>query len=270
MNPQQQRIQYRHKLLDSAKESGISVKRENKTQNKTKSLNKVDLAGIIAESRRLEQLMIHEDVARQSGYRQIAGVDEAGRGPLAGPVVAAACLIPADLCVLGIDDSKKLSSQMREEIFECLVADSRILYGIGIIEAQEIDAMNIHQASLKAMLLAIAAMPQLPDYLLIDGFKLPHPTIPAQKIVGGDALSQSIAAASILAKVTRDRVMITYHQQWPQYSFQQHKGYPTSQHIEALKVHGPCPIHRRTFAPVKEVIPVHVHGEGCKETKYCK
>ena len=203
------------------------------------------------EWRRLTALTRFETEARGRGFKAIAGIDEAGRGPLAGPVLAAACMIPADVFFAGIDDSKKLTPQKREELYKKIVTHELVIYAIGMISHEEIDRVNIYQASIQAMLQAVAALSQQPDYLLVDGLNLPHPVIQAQKIIEGDALSQSIAAASILAKVTRDRMMEDYHQQWPEYGFHQHKGYGTQRHLDALARHGPCPIHRRTFEPVR-------------------
>lgn len=202
------------------------------------------------EWRRLCNLTSFEDEARLQGYQHIAGIDEAGRGPLAGPVVAAACIIPAGVYFSGIDDSKKLLPKEREALFEQITSST--VYALGLISALEIDRINIYQATIRAMLQAVAALAVTPDFLLVDGMKLAHPKISCQKIIGGDAKSQSIAAASILAKVTRDRLMEEFDLQWPHYGFKQHKGYATPQHLEALDVHGPCFIHRMTFEPLKE------------------
>jgi ribonuclease HII len=202
------------------------------------------------ERRRLAALVRFEGEARQNGYATIAGIDEAGRGPLAGPVLAAACIIPGDLFFAGIDDSKKLLPKKREELYDQITKHKAVIYAVGMASHEDIDRINIYQATIQAMLQAIAALAQTPDFLLVDGLKLPHPLIPCQKIIGGDALSQSIAAASIIAKVTRDRLMTDYHAQWPQYGFDHHKGYSTRAHLEALARHGPCPIHRKSFEPI--------------------
>jgi ribonuclease HII len=206
------------------------------------------------EWRRLQELNSYERAARQQGYKYIAGIDEAGRGPLAGPVLAAACLIPEDVFLPGIDDSKQLSALQRESLFETIVSNPWISYAIASASHQEIDQHNIYQSSILAMLRAVESLPQKPDYLLVDGMKLPGMSIPCEKIVAGDSKSQSIAAASVLAKVTRDRLMKEYHLQWPQYGFDKHKGYGTPQHLEALKTHGPCLIHRLTFEPLKSAL----------------
>lgn len=205
------------------------------------------------ERRRLETLTLFEQEARLQGHHFIAGIDEAGRGPLAGPVVAAACIIPEDTFFCGIDDSKKLSPKEREILFDQLTA--KTVYALGVATVQEIDRINIYQATILAMLRAVAALAQMPHILLVDGMHLPHPSITSKKIIGGDAKSQSIAAASILAKVTRDRMMEELDLQWPQYGFKQHKGYGTAGHFKAIEMHGPCAtIHRMTFAPFKPVV----------------
>lgn len=201
------------------------------------------------EKARLDELTRYEAEARAQGYRLIAGIDEAGRGPLAGPVVAAACIIPEGIFFEGINDSKQLSPKQRCHLYESLISHPSIVYGIGSSDAREIDEVNIYQATILAMLRAVEALTTHPDYLLVDGMKLPHPTIPVLKIIKGDTLSQSIAAASILAKETRDRLMGEYHERWPEYHFDRHKGYGTEKHLEALSLHGPCPIHRLSFAP---------------------
>lgn len=203
------------------------------------------------EALRLQQMMIYEEAAYQQGYKTLAGLDEAGRGPLAGPVVAAACILPRGLLVAHVDDSKKLTAKVREKLFERLTTDPSIVYAVGIIETDEIDRLNIYQATIRAMLQAVDKLAVDPDCLLVDGMGLPHPFLPCQRIVKGDQLSQSIAAASIIAKETRDRLMRGYHKQWPLYGFHQHKGYATAQHLQALEHHGPCPIHRHSFHPVR-------------------
>ncbi|MCE5317161.1 MAG: ribonuclease HII [Parachlamydia sp.] len=204
------------------------------------------------ERRRLQELVKIEKAARREGYKSIAGIDEAGRGPLAGPVVAAACVIPANLCFIGINDSKQLTPLKRKSLFEEITHHPKVAYAVGIISQEEIDSINIYQATIQAMLQAVQALISIPDLLLVDGMNLPHPAIPCRRIVGGDALVHCIAAASVVAKETRDRLMVEYHSQWPEYGFDQHKGYGTAQHMEAIQKHGPCPIHRRSFAPFKE------------------
>lgn len=201
------------------------------------------------EQARLGILVQFEGEARRQGYQLVAGIDEAGRGPLAGPVLAAACMIPDGIYFPGIDDSKKLTPAQRDVLYVKITSCAGVCYGIGLSSVAEIDEINIFQATIRAMLRAVAALVNVPDYLLVDGMNLPHPSIPCLKIIEGDAKSQSIAAASILAKVTRDRMMEEYDQHWPQYGFKQHKGYGTRQHLDAISVHGACPIHRTTFSP---------------------
>ena len=206
------------------------------------------------ETARLKKLTAYEARARLQGYQWIAGIDEAGRGPLAGPVVAAACIIPEGVYLSGINDSKKLTSEKREELYEKIRENPAILSGIGIVEAVIIDQVNILQATFQAMVAAIAQLSQKPDYILIDGNQLPirlKLELPCEGIVEGDSLSQSVMAAGILAKVTRDRIMLEHHKTWPDYSFDEHKGYGTGKHLESLKRLGPCPIHRRSFEPVQ-------------------
>ena len=204
----------------------------------------------LEEWHRLLSLITFEETARKDGYKAIAGIDEAGRGPLAGPVVAAACIIPSKMFFPGVDDSKKLTPKARAALFKKITASKRVCYGVGIISHEEIDKINIYQATIQAMLQAITKLAKEPDFLLVDGMKLLHPSIPCQKIIAGDSKSQSIAAASIIAKETRDQLMVEYHEQWPHYGFAQHKGYATQEHIAAINKHGPCPIHRLTFNKV--------------------
>lgn len=186
------------------------------------------------------------------GFRVIAGLDEAGRGPLAGPVVAAAVVLPKRARLQGVDDSKKLSAGQREEAFSLLNEKARAV-GIGIVEAHEIDRLNILQASLKAMQLAVENLPVRPDFLLIDGIHSLSLPLAQQAIPKGDQRCLSIAAASIMAKVTRDRLMMAYHDQYPQYNFAQHKGYGTKEHLQAIRKYGCCPLHRQSFRAIYQL-----------------
>jgi len=178
-----------------------------------------------------------------------AGVDEAGRGPLAGPVVAAAVILPKECEINGLNDSKKLSSQKREFLFDQIIRLS-VSIGVGIVEPGEIDRINILRGALLAMEGAVMKLNPKPDFLLIDGNIKTSLLIPQETVIGGDSTCNSIAAASIIAKVTRDLIMYDYHNIHPEYNFKKHKGYPTKEHFEALKKFGPCPIHRRTFKGV--------------------
>ncbi len=195
-----------------------------------------------------------EKIAHNSGFIYVAGVDEVGRGPLAGPVMAAAVILPTGLHISGIDDSKKLSPQKLEILFDVISARA-IAIGIGVIEPDIIDRINILQATRLAMLNAVEQLKQQPDYLLIDGITPINTTIPQKTIKKGDSLSISIAAASIIAKVTRDRLMVEMDRLYPGYGFAGHKGYGSSLHMEAIRRLGPSPIHRLTFGGVKEHIP---------------
>jgi len=183
------------------------------------------------------------------GFGCVAGVDEAGRGPLAGPVVAAAVIFPQELFLEGVDDSKKLSAAKRENLF-ALISEKALSIGVGIVEHEIIDRINILQATILAMRKALEALSFIPEYALIDGKSFRHETLRFQTIVDGDAKSFTIAAASIIAKVTRDRMMCELDMCFPQYGFAQHKGYGTRKHIDAIRKYGPCAIHRKSFHPV--------------------
>lgn len=192
-----------------------------------------------------------EDQARQKGARRVAGVDEVGRGPLAGPVVAAAVVLPTDFQPDGINDSKKLTERKRLAAFE-RICDQAVGIGLGVIDAEVIDRINILQASLLSMAVAIDRLVPQPDYLLVDGNQPVKRAIAQKTLVRGDSRSVSIAAASIVAKVTRDRLMKDYHRLYPAYGFSRHKGYPTRVHRDALDAFGSCPIHRCSFKGVPD------------------
>lgn len=195
----------------------------------------------------------------RQGFKVVAGTDEAGRGPLAGPVVAAAVVLPRRCNYLIYLDSKELAAGRRQELLAELHG-IKALIGVGICEAPEIDRLNILQASLLAMKKALSALALAPDFLLVDG-KFPVPArLPQQTLIKGEKRSASIAAASIVAKETRDRLMEEYHRSYPQYNFARHKGYPTAEHRRLLGEHGPCPIHRRTFRGVREHWPAGEDG----------
>lgn len=186
----------------------------------------------------------------QEGFCLVAGVDEAGRGPLAGPVVASACILSPDAFFEGLDDSKKLSARQREKLYFSITAVS--VWSVGIVDSITVDEINILQATFKAMQIALENLPLKPDFVLFDGNRAPKCEIPYEAIIDGDALHASIAAASILAKYTRDRLMFEFHKKWPDYRFDLHKGYGTELHLKKLKEHGPCPIHRHSFRPVRD------------------
>ena len=187
-----------------------------------------------------------EKIAYKEGYKLIAGVDEAGRGPLAGPVVAAAVILPFDYMNAEINDSKQLSAAKREKLYEIINKDA-VSIGTGIVDTEIIDHLNILQATLQAMREAVLELSTSPDFLLIDGLHRVPVITPQKPVVKGDSLSISIAAASIIAKVSRDRIMEIYHRQFPQYNFRQNKGYGTKEHCDAIKQFGICKIHRKSF-----------------------
>jgi len=200
-----------------------------------------------SEQERLLELVKLEREALSQGFSSIAGIDEAGRGPLAGPVVAAACIFKKQLFFPGINDSKLLSAKKREQLFLQLTENENVLYGVGIVSHTIIDEINIFQATVRAMHEAVANLAEKPDFLLVDGLQLKS-EIPSLKVIRGDRLSQIIAAASIIAKTVRDRLMLAYHEEYPEYGFDAHKGYGTQKHREAVEKHGLCPIHRRSFS----------------------
>ncbi len=209
---------------------------------------------------RLDAMSLCEKRVKAEGFSRIAGIDEAGRGPLAGPVVAAACILPDGALFENLNDSKQLTPELREILFSEITTYPDLIYGIGIIDVKTIDRVNILQATFLAMKKAVAAMPVFPDYLLIDGNQLPLFDLPTESVVEGDGRSISIAAASILAKVTRDRIMVELDAHYPKYGFKQHKGYATEEHLTAIRQHGPCLIHRKSFDPVRAALnPVQIH-----------
>jgi len=197
--------------------------------------------------------LFFENQCLNSGFKLIAGIDEAGRGPLAGPVVAAAVILPAGLHINGVDDSKKLTPDKREHLFD-VIMDQAMSVGIGMGSPELIDQINILQATRHAMLEAASQLVPTPDYLLIDGISTINSQIPQKTIKKGDSLSLSIAAASIIAKVTRDRLMRDLDAIHPGYGFSSHKGYGSAQHMEAIRRLGPSPVHRLTFGGVKEYV----------------
>ena len=210
----------------------------------------------ILEKQRKEALKLEQELGRlesmrffehkYSHYHLICGIDEAGRGPLAGPVVAGACILPKDVDILYLNDSKKISEKRREQLYQIITKEA-IAYGTGVVSEKRIDEINILQATYEAMRLAVGQLEKQPDFLLVDAVHIPDIDIKQAGIVKGDAKSVSIAAASILAKVTRDHMMLEYDKQYPEYGFAGHKGYGSREHMEKIKQYGPCPIHRRTF-----------------------
>jgi ribonuclease HII len=198
------------------------------------------------ETERLLQMSEYENRARAAGFSAIAGIDEAGRGPLAGPVVAAAVILPEACFLYGLNDSKKLTPKARERLYE-QITQNAVAWGTGSAEPDEIDEINILNAAKRSMARAVAALDLRPDCLLIDAITIPGISIPQYPIIKGDALSVSIAAASVVAKVTRDRIMEAYDARYPEYGFAKHKGYGTREHYAALVKYGASPIHRLSF-----------------------
>ena len=200
----------------------------------------------------MPDLKMEQELIR-SGMDPVAGIDEAGRGPLAGPVTAAAVILPCGYEHALLDDSKKLTVRRRDLIYEELTSDPSICWGVAFAEVEEIDALNILRATHTAMRRAAMALSARPSFCLIDGLDVPGFPLDARGVVKGDGISLSIAAASIIAKVSRDRRMQELAEEFPVYGFEKHKGYGTKAHLEALREHGPCPEHRRSFAPVAEL-----------------
>lgn len=194
-----------------------------------------------------------EIALQANGYLRIAGIDEAGRGPLAGPVAAAAVILPKNFTCPGLDDSKKISPKMRDRLYERLTNDPEIYWAVATAEREEIDRVNILRATHLAMRRAAEALVPIPAYCLIDGLPVNPFPLPHDAIVKGDGKSLSIAAASIIAKVTRDRIMQEIDHEFPQFGFAKHQGYGTKAHLEALRIHGPCLHHRLTFQPVAQL-----------------
>lgn len=218
----------------------LRLEREQRKQEKLKT-----------ERERLETMWIYENTYADRGY--LCGIDEVGRGPLAGPVVAGAVILPADCEILYLNDSKKLTRKRRELLYDEIM-EKAVATGLGIVSPSRIDEINILQATYEAMRMAVSALPVKPDLLLNDAVTIPGISVAQVSIVKGDAKSVSIAAASVIAKVTRDRMMVEYEDIYPGYGFASNKGYGSAKHIEALKTEGPCAIHRRTF--IKNFCPV--------------
>ena len=216
-----------------------------KQLEKQREKEEKEKARLEKETARTRSLMVFEERFSDRGI--ICGIDEAGRGPLAGPVVAGAVVLPKDTLVLYLNDSKKLTPGKRDELFDVIKREA-VSWGIGMASPKRIDEINILQATYEAMREAISRLNVRPDILLNDAVTIPRVPITQVPIIGGDGKSVSIAAASILAKVTRDRLMLEYDEMFPQYGFARHKGYGTAEHIAALKKYGPCPIHRSTFS----------------------
>ncbi|MBI3781822.1 MAG: ribonuclease HII [Deltaproteobacteria bacterium] len=207
------------------------------------------------ERRRAARMGVLLKVERElwaAGITHVAGCDEVGVGPLAGPVVAAAVILPPDTHIRGVDDSKTLSPQRRNELAE-QIRNAATAIGVGIVEVEDIDRMNVYHAALEAMRRAVIGLPVLPDHIVVDARTIPEISIPQTPLVGGDGRCYSVAAASIVAKVARDAIMVELDARYPMYGFARHMGYGTAEHLAAIDKHGPCPVHRRSFAPVRQL-----------------
>jgi ribonuclease HII len=188
----------------------------------------------------------YDQSLRRLGYLRVAGIDEAGRGPLAGPVVAAAVILKEGISIAGLRDSKKVPEKERESLFS-FIKNTSVAIGIGIVGHDDIDRLNILRATRQAMEIAVAKLPFRPDMLIIDALTLPSVSIPQRSPIKAESVSASVAAASIIAKHTRDGIMLEYHRDYPVYNFANHKGYATKEHLDMLQCYGPCPIHRKSF-----------------------
>lgn len=197
---------------------------------------------------RLQKMWNYEHEIIRLGYKLIAGIDEAGRGPLAGPVVAAAVILPVGCYIESLNDSKKLSPAKRELVYS-RIRELALAVSCQVVSSEYIDKYNIYNATIEAMRRSIEKLSPAPEYLLVDAVKIKGTKIPQQAIIHGDSLSASIAAASIVAKVERDKIMVKFDEIYPEYNFAKHKGYPTPEHIAAIRNYGPCPIHRKSFHP---------------------
>jgi len=236
-------LQYKHisntllSAMESDKRKGIQklLVRYYREQDKT-----------LKKQKKSEVMLSEERKLWSMGYTYLAGIDEAGRGPLAGPVVSACVILPKDCVLMGINDSKKLTSKKREEYFN-VIMEKAVSVGIGIVDNNRIDRINIYNATIEAMIHAVNKSKIKPDFLLLDAMKLNSIPIPQISFIGGDARSQTIAAASIIAKVTRDKIMIDFAKLYPEYGFDKHKGYATKIHINAIRKYGYTPIHRTSF-----------------------
>ncbi|WP_062105092.1 ribonuclease HII [Bacillus niameyensis] len=229
------------KELEFDSRKGVYNLKENWYKRKQKELE---------EQERYNSMLKYESELTDQGFHFIAGIDEVGRGPLAGPVVSSAVILPANIYIKGLNDSKQLTSAKREYLYE-IIMEKAVAVGIGIISAEEIDRLNIYEATKKSMLAAVSSLKTNPDFLLIDAMTLGSP-YPEKSIIKGDSHSVSIAAASIVAKVTRDRMMKEYHKKYPEYGFNEHMGYGTKAHLNVINTLGPCPIHRKSFAPIRK------------------
>ena len=222
------------------------------------------LAAAQKEKIRFAHMLREEEMLYSQGCKLIAGCDEAGRGPLAGPLSVAAVILPRDVFIPGLNDSKKLTAKRREELYE-VICHQAISITVNLVGPEEIDRLNIYEATKKAMLNCLLHLSHTPDGILIDAMPLKVPGTQGRSLIHGDSLSASIAAASIIAKVTRDRLMVDLDKEFPQYGFAGHKGYGCESHMQAIAQYGPCKWHRRSFEPIKSMNKTGEWGEGVKE-----
>lgn len=243
----------------ASSEDGKPEKRTSGRKRTTKAEKDAELAAKAKKPKKAGPSRAHEERCWAAGKKMVCGVDEAGRGPLAGPVVAAACIFPEDLVIDAIHDSKQMTEEEREEVFEELMGNPEVIKSVCVIDHKRIDDINILEATMEAMHKSVEGLSTKADWVLIDGNRIPEPLKDrAEAIVKGDAKSVCISAASVLAKVTRDRMMVEIAEKHPEYGFAEHKGYGTKSHMDAIHKHGPCPYHRMTFAPMK-----HMPGGSC-------
>lgn len=232
--------------MEEPKQAAREAKVRTNQSNERKHVNEKQILRHEKELQRLNEMYLYEKEAFEQGLEFVAGMDEAGRGPLAGPVVAACVMLPKDCLIEGVNDSKKLSPAKREKLYD-IIMEQAISVGIGIVDEKTIDEINILNATKMAMKMAVERVSPKPQLILIDAMELDDMDIPQKAIVKGDMLSISIASASIIAKVTRDRMITEADKKYPVYGFGRHKGYGTKQHIDAIKKYGICPIHRVSF-----------------------
>ncbi len=222
------------------------------------------LAAGQAEKVRFAHMLVNEELFYEAGCQYIAGCDEAGRGPLAGPLSVAAVILPRGVFISGLNDSKKLSAKKREELYE-VICDKAVSITVNLVGPQEIDALNIYEATKRAMINCLSNLSHRPDGILIDAMPITLPKTKCLSLIHGDSLSASIAAASIIAKVTRDRIMVELDKEFPQYGFAGHKGYGSESHMKAIAQYGPCKWHRRSYEPIKSMNKHNALGEGVQE-----
>lgn len=227
------------------------------------------MAAVQTEKIRFANMLVNEEIFYGAGCQYIAGCDEAGRGPLAGPLSVAAVILPREVFIPGLNDSKKLSAKKREELYDVICAKA-LSITVNLVGPEEIDALNIYEATKRAMVNCLTNLTHVPDAILVDAMPVVLPQTKCLSLIHGDSLSASIAAASIIAKVTRDRIMVELDKEFPQYGFAGHKGYGCESHMKAIAQYGPCQWHRRSFEPIKSMNKNNILGEGVRENVLTK